>query len=346
MSSTGLSRHAKGTLVAGILRGSWRPAPPAIELTTSGLNLAAPLLVRLNAAPLAWRKLRGSGIAGTPAAELLRDAYRMESLQAVLRVRQVLQVFEVLRSAGVEPVLVKGWAAALGYPEPALRPWGDIDLCVPPGSRGAAEAALLNRDGSPTVDLDHREVTDLAGLLSRSRLVTVEGAAVRVPGPEDHLRLSCIHALKHDVWRPLWLCDIAAAVEGRPADFDWPLLLGEDPRRAGWIAAAIALAHELLGLDLDGVPAAAVAADLPRWLSRAVLSVWGDPAAYRQPRERFRETLRHPRRVPAAVLARWPHPISASLALEVPLGSFPRLPFQMALFARRGAALLRRKSYS
>ncbi len=52
----------------------------------------------------------------------------------------------------------------------------------------------------------------------RSQLVNLDGVDVRVPGLEDHLGILCLHLLHHGAFRPLWLCDIAAALETRPAE--------------------------------------------------------------------------------------------------------------------------------
>src|SRR5205814_891640 len=77
-----------------------------------------------------------------------------------------------------------------------------------------------------------------------------------VLGPEDHLRLLCLHMLVHGVCRPLWLCDIGAALESRPAEFDWRWFLSGDPRRTRWALCALGLAHELLGARLQDTPVA------------------------------------------------------------------------------------------
>ena len=143
----------------------------------------------------------------------------------------------------------------------------------------------------------------------------------------------CIHALKHDLCRPQWLCDIAAAVEHRPADFSWSLLLGENPRHAGWIACAIGLAHHLLGADIAGTPLESAAERMPRWLLPSVIKVWDDPSAYRiVPQELFADALRHPARIPAALRQRWPKPVHASIVMDAPFNDFPRLPIQVALY--------------
>jgi hypothetical protein len=107
-------------------------------------------------------------------------------------------------------------------------------------------------DGPASLD-----TLDFDELASRAVSVTFGELTVRVPAPEDHLRILAVHALRHGMVRPLWLSDLAVAVESRPADFDWRRCLGPDRRRAEWVVAAIALAHQLLSADLTGTPIAA-----------------------------------------------------------------------------------------
>jgi hypothetical protein len=60
----------------------------------------------------------------------LHDAYRLFALQAVLHEQRLTRAFALLRAAGVEAILGKGWAVARLYPDLGLRPYGDIDLYV------------------------------------------------------------------------------------------------------------------------------------------------------------------------------------------------------------------------
>src|ERR1700688_378755 len=84
----------------------------------------------------------------------------------------------------------------------------------------------------------------------RSTASKAGSADVRLLALEDHLRFVIMHWLMHGAWRPSGLCDVAAMVEALPADFDWPLCLGDDQFVAGWVCATIMLAHRLLGCRL------------------------------------------------------------------------------------------------
>ena len=175
-----------------------------------------------------------------------------------LKIKLSKMSLSLLRAVGVEPLLAKGWAAVRLYPEPGLRPYGDIDLWVRPEQHPVALAALSGPAGQRCrVDL-HDRFAQLdctwQDVYERSRLEQLGEVEVRLLGAEDHLRLICIHMLGHGAWRPVWLCDIAAAVESLPEDFDWARCLHGHPRRAQWIVCAIGLARQVLGARCGGGP--------------------------------------------------------------------------------------------
>src|SRR5207245_2918392 len=119
--------------------------------------------------------------------------------------------------------------------------------------------------------LDDRGIDDL---YAQSRIVRIDDVDIRVPSPEDHLRLLCLHFLGHGAWRPLWLCDIGVALESRPPDFDWDRFFGGRRRWSEWAMCAIALAHRLLDAHLDETPLTHYVSRLPGWLVPAVLRQW------------------------------------------------------------------------
>jgi len=237
-----------------------------------------------------------------------------------------------LRSAGVEPLLAKGWAAARLYPEPGLRPYGDLDLYLPAEQHAAALASLTSWD-QPAAPVDlHSGFRDLEDrsteeIFARSRRIDVEGVEVRLLGPEDHLRLLCLHLLRHGASRPLWLCDVGAAVESRPADFDWEYFFSGDPRRTEYVVSTLVLAHRLLGARLEDTPVGERARELPGWAAPAVLRAWGTGFKRREPMQSylgraaglFEELRRH-----------WPNSIEATARTGAPFNGLPRLPFQIA----------------
>jgi len=337
-------------LLAAALAGSWRASPPEPELSGGELARIVPLLVGSGAAALAWWKVRNSSLQDCEAAEALRQTYRGQALQSALQEWEVGHVFALLRSADVEPVLLKGRAAAMLYPERSLRPPGDIDLCVRPERYEAARAALWGpgRVGTSVTDLRHDgDALSGAGgwdaFYARTRLMDLNGAEVRVLGREDQLRFLCLHLLRHSAYRPLWLCDVAAALESAPPDFDWEVALGEGGLMRNRVVCVLDLACRLLGARREGTPEEARAVRAPPWLVAEVLRQWERPTtADHLPREPMAVSLRNPARALPALLSRWPDPIRAFVGLNRPFDERARLPGQLKFYVVRSAAFLSR----
>ncbi len=335
------ARGHRGGLMAATLAGAWRRSPPSLSLSRGELAEVTPLLLGTGGGSLGWWRIRSSSLGTSSPGFQLHQAYRLHTLVAAVHERAIQRVVTLLRAAGVEPLLAKGWAVARLYPEPGLRPYGDVDLWVQPEQYAAAVAAL--RNSAPlgcAVDLHQRfyELKDrtLDELYARSRVVRLGEVDVRILGPEDHLRFLCVHMLAHGAWRPMWLCDIGAALESLPADFDWNCCLGGSKRRANWVACALGLAHRLLGARLDGIPIAGRANHLPHWLVPTVLREWGLGHSHREPILTY---LRRPAGVVEALPLCWPNPILATVEVGAPFNDLPRLPFQLGQCLARSAQI-------
>ena len=337
---------SRGSLVAQLLAGAWRSSPPPSTTSSQELEQLAQLLLRSGSAGLAWCKVRHSELRSSPIADQLHQAYRLQSLQAALHERSLKKAISLLRGIGVEPMLVKGWAIARVYPDMAMRPYCDLDLCVIPDHYAKASEALKSIEGLVTnVDLHagfgkfyDRRTDDI---FARSQLVNLDDIAVRVLCEEDNLRYLCMHFLRHGAVRPLWLCDIAVALESRRRDFDWDRCLAGSRREADWVACAIGLAAQLLGVAVEQTPVGPRVQKLPSWLGAAVLRNWG--VACRSPRQ-VRTLLHQPvralRELPEELLRHWPNPVEATMTLRGPLNGLPRLPFQVGHVVSRTTALL------
>lgn len=342
--------HAQtSSLMADALAGAWRAAPPAACVSAEELARVAPLLTASGAGALGWWKIRHTPLANAAPAAALREAYRFQTIRAALHEHEVERVFRLLADAGLDALLVKGWAAARAYPAQGLRPSGDVDVCVHPSQ--LARAAEVLKDADAWVDLHagfgEDEQRDFDELYERAQSFRLGAAAVRVPCAEDHLRLLCLHMLRHGAWRPLWLCDVAAALEARPHDFDWTRFKGRDARRARWVACALGLAGELLGARVGETPLAQESQRLPRWLVPAVLAEWQRPFATAHGTARHRAPMASYLRRPAGALRdlrnRWPSPVAATVRVGGPFNGLPRLPFQLGHGLARAAHFLARE---
>jgi hypothetical protein len=256
--------------------------------------------------------------------------------------RSLKRVIPLLRSFGAEPVLVKGWATARLYPEPGLRPYCDLDLCVSRDHYVAATAALKAVETvGALIDLHlgfgkfYERETDR--IFERTQLIKLSDLDVRVLCPEDDLRFLCLHLLRHGAIRPLWLADIAVLLETRTDDFDWDRCLSGSARQVDWVACAISLAHHLLGADIQGVPVGRRVQHLPRWLVAPTLKAWGTPAE--SPRQ-VAAYLRNPIGLFKELRHHWPNPTEATMTVHGPFNELPRLPFQLGHILSRTATLL------
>src|ERR1051325_8237678 len=339
-----------GRLLARALTGAWRTGQqPPFELSAAELEQVIPLLMASGGAALGWQRLRDSELRNSPTGELLQQAYRLQSLQSEIQAQSIQKLFRLLRQASIEAVLAKGWAAANLYGDRTLRPFGDIDICVRARDHGRLNDVLSTGEAKGCwVDL-HSNFSEIGNrsveeLFSRSKLLSIGDEPVRVLGDEDHLALLCIHFLKHGAWRPLWLCDVAAAIESAPSSFDWQLCLGTDRTRASWIKTTFSLAQKLLGASLDRLPSELRAVPVPQWLVDTIHKQWSHPfAAYQAPMNHpvpVSEIWRKPGSWPDGLRQGWPNPILATISVHGKLNNVPRLPYQIANCVSRVVRLI------
>src|ERR1051326_8359684 len=134
-----------GELVAAALRHSWRDSGSLPSgFSRADLDAVTPLLYDSGAAGLGWWAVRNTGLADSPSGELLHQAFRLLSLQAAIHQTKVEKVFRCFRASDVEPILIKGWSVARRYPQPGLRPYGDIDLLIRPEDHLIASELVAN----------------------------------------------------------------------------------------------------------------------------------------------------------------------------------------------------------
>ncbi|MBI4540161.1 MAG: nucleotidyltransferase family protein [Gemmatimonadetes bacterium] len=314
-------------------------------MSEEDVDAVAPLLLASGAAGLAWWRIRSSDLPPWPAVAELRDAYRLYTLHAALHEQDIRCVVDALRADGIDPVLIKGWAIARLYPEPGLRPYGDLDFVVSDRQRQRALGVIQSLQLNYPVDLDHRsEETgklDADDLIEDLELVRLGDTDVRVPILEDHLKLLCLHLFRHGAITPPWLCDIALVIENYGPALDWDRVLGRDPWQAGCVVAAIRLAGDLLGAAPNQRFAQAEI-PLPKWLKDTTLREWGTPLGTRAggPQVPFGSLLGRPGKLIAGLRERWPNPISATMDLGARFDGRSRLPLQLRSFFRRGRRLV------
>jgi len=336
-----------GQAIAAVLFTAWRSEPTSIpEAVARHFSDIAPQLLETGCGALAWWRLRGSGPFADEAAASLRQAYRLHALEAVRHEQTLQHVLSHFNEAGLFPIVFKGWTLTGFYARPCLRPYGDIDILVAPGDEAAARSVLagLAPDLRQQIDLDMRVLgrflpdRSFESLSARATRKTIGETQYTALSTEDHLRLVCLHQLDHGGWRPLWLTDVAAFVEGLPSDFDWSRCLEGNAHLSDGVVALLALAEELLGARL---PRAAPRRPAPSWFREAVLRGWAE-GFHAPPASLYALPKLGWRRGSAALRARWPDPISSTLHLRAPFRGIPRFVLQLAECGRRAALFLRR----
>ena len=300
-----------------------------------------PALLRSGSAALVWWKAVGLAVRWGMLKEFF-VAYKLQTLHAAIHELNVKKVFRTLRAAGVDAMLVKGWAIARRYPKPALRPYGDLDIAVRPEQYNLAKD-VLRKSGVKNVWVDlHRGFDGLDDedgdtLFERALAVRARGFALRVPSEEDHLRMLCLHLLRHGASRPVWLCDIARALETRSENFDWEVFYGHDAKHEQWLSCVIGLTEELLHAQIDDGREVERSKHVPRWLVKAVERRWSRwfNSDYRE--HAVTSLLSH-RFEPARALEDFYFrfdPLRATVEVNGAFSRMPRLPYQLAALVRR-----------
>ena len=194
-----------------------------------------------------------------PVEACIRAEFQRSAAASLLFAKELVRLCGLLAQAGVPVLAVKGPALAVrAFGKLTLRQCRDLDLLVAPGDIGRAFAVLGSSgyrevppsDGEtapgrnqkhlclvPRGRGDARRVAPgpyrilpsafglpFDGLWERRESVSILGALVAAPHPEDLLLMLSAHGATH-CWTSLkWVCDIAGLLRRCP-DLDWARLL-------------------------------------------------------------------------------------------------------------------------
>jgi hypothetical protein len=245
--------------------------------------------------PLLYRNLRRLGV---PAAELGRYAgvYRHTWAANRLALQTTGEVLALLERAGVETVVLKGAALALGvYHDAGARPMNDVDVLVPRArlplamtvlaaagfTTNGVERAVARDHSLPFVDARQRNI-DLhwcvAGdathdgaddeLWRAAQPFTVGAATTRTLAPADLLYHIVVHAHASETAHLRWAADATKVLQAGP--IDWPRLVALAHRRRMVLPVRAALDYLARALDAPVPPEvrAELAAAPVGWIDR------------------------------------------------------------------------------
>ncbi len=258
--------------------------------------------------------------------------------------KSIIESVSMFRKEGLEPILLKGWAIAREYPIEKFRHYSDIDLAFSLKEidsayriREASQLKGLALDLHP--ELKHLDTLPWDQLYRDSRLVALNDQKIRILSPEDHLRVLAVHWLIDGGWFRDRLWDTYYAVANRPADFDWHRCLNVvSKHRRRWIVCVIGLTHKYFGLQIDDLPFADEAKDLPPWLVNAVEREWASGVRllplYYVAGNRSDLIKQIKKRIP-------PNPIHATVDMEGSFDAPTRIHYQIGTIVKRGIPLVK-----
>lgn len=277
----------------------------------------------------------------------MSDLERWNLLQRRAQQVKSVRAVELLRSAGIEPILIKGVAASQFYPADQTRASIDTDLAV--SDDDFEKANSLCRSAAATGlaidlhrDLRHLDTVEWTNLFENSRLLVFEEGSIRVLRAEDNLRVLCVHWLTDGGVHKERLWDVYYCVANRPADFDWDRFLGVvSERRRRWMICTVGLAARYLGLDLSDTPIMAEAGQLPKWLTAAVEAEWASDV---KPRP-LEVSLNDSNVLMQQIKQRFrPNPIRATIEMEGSFDARTRFFYRLGNFFMRIPSSYRRVS--
>ena len=260
---------------------------------------------------------------------------------------QIAVAFELLRRKGIEPLLIKGWAAARYYPPDKPRFFGDVDLAVAASDYELASESIRQPDFAfLAIDL-HKELRALDtvawdDILSHSEVI--EGSSIRVPCAEDHLRILCVHWLNDGGAYKERLWDIYYIIERGIETLDWNRVLDVvDPVRREWIKTVIAITHKYLGLDVSALPFADDVREVDPWIVRAIEKEWATDVRLLP----MQTVLRDPKKLLQQIKKRIPpNPIQSTIEMGGRLDARKRFFYQIANYFQRWPPMKRRLSFA
>ena len=219
----------------------------------------------------------------------MRESVRLSAMRALTMAPALEEVLHELRKSNLPAMVLKGPALAERfYADPALRPYGDIDLLVPLAEHaclaeilgrldyvvdeehggtqavqsGTAEfpyeTKYVGRNTGMVLDIHYDpfqlglKPLDMEGVWQRAEPRRLYGQEVLTPGLNDLLLILAVHLHRHSFERLLWLKDVDLIVRREGLSLDWPWLADRAAAEgvSSSLATVLRLSRRLLATPL------------------------------------------------------------------------------------------------
>lgn len=275
----------------------------------------------------------------------MKEADGIEFLRYALTEKELADTFDLFTKEGLNPILIKGWAAAQYYPQPFRRHLGDFDLAF--SANEFEKACDLKRNlGLKKVDLHlelrHLDKSNWEILYKNSIFKKCGNTEIRILCPEDHLRVLCVHWLTDGGVSREKLLDILYLIENPDEQLSWERVFeGVSENRVVWIQAVVKIAFEEFAKSRQTLACGRLKADLPGWFTQTLQKEWNCPERLTP----MHNNLKDPKLFIRQVLKRFPpNPIQAMVHMEGNLLEGNRLFYQLGSLLRRLGPSIRRLS--
>lgn len=262
----------------------------------------------------------------------IEDEKRWLILRTKVYEEKIKSAFGFFRARKIEPILIKGWAAAREYPEKYRRTFSDIDLCVPPEDfEKSLKLVKVGECQALNIDLHcglrHLDTLEWEDLFENSHEELLEGVKVRILRPEDHLRVLCVHWLNDGGAYRERLLDIYYLLENHTNDFDWDRCFGKiSKNRREWIIKTIAIVHKYHRLDISKMPFADELEKIPEWFTKTLEKEWASDTKLVP----LHTLLGKKREFWKQIKKRFPpNAIQSTIDMEGPFDDAPRIYYQL-----------------
>jgi len=268
----------------------------------------------------------------SPETKEKEDEKRWLILRTKVYEEKIKAAFGLFRASNIEPILIKGWAAAREYPEKYRRTFSDIDLCVPPEDYEKSLKLIESGEGQKlNVDLHcglrHLDTLEWKDLFENSVPELLDDVKVRVLRPEDHLRVLCVHWLNDGGAYKERLLDIYYLLENHTDNFDWDRCFGKiSKNRRDWIIKTIAVVQKYHKLDVSKMPFGGELELIPDWFTKTLEKEWASEIKLLP----LHTLLGNGREFWKQVKKRFPpNAIQSTIDMEGPFDDAPRIYYQI-----------------